>query len=363
MSGDLVNMTSRSNIDESKRRLFTQKAVDDLGGTMATLMCVLGDRLGLFKDLAFNGPADGRELAQRTGINERYAGEWLNGMFCAGYLEYEPGSGRFTLPTEHAPVLAQEGGRVFLGGVYQSLPGLLATLDQLTESFKNGGGVPQEAYGEEWWQGQERYGAIRFDNLLVQRWIPGMPEVQEKLERGVLVADVGCSAGGALIKLAQAFPNSRYFGFDIHAPNVKRASQNARQAGVADRVKFERRDVVEGLPERYDVITTFDVVHDAVDPIGLVRAVRKALKDDGSYIVLEIACSDRLEENLGSLGTIKYGTSLFYCMTSSLAGGGAGLGTMGLPEPKLREITVAAGFSSVRHVWQDNFNILYEVKP
>ena len=356
-------MASRPKMDETKRRQFTQKAVDDLGGTMAILMCVLGDRLGLFKDLASNGPANGRELAQRTGIDQRYAGEWLSGMFCAGYLEYDAASGRFTLPPEHAPVLAQEGGRVFLGGVYQSLPGLLATLDQLTESFRNGGGVPQYAFGEQWWEGQERYGTIRFDNLLVQRWIPGMHEVQEKLERGALVADVGCGAGGALINLAQAFPNSRFFGFDVYAPNVKRASLNAQQAGVADRVEFEQRDVVEGLPEPYDVITTFDVVHDAVDPIGLVGSVRKALKDDGTYIVLEIACSDQLEENFGSSGTVKYGTSLLYCMTSSLAVGGSGLGTMGLPEPKLREIAVAAGFSSVRRVWEDNFNILYEVKP
>ena len=201
-------MASRPYIDETKRRLFTQKAVDDLGGTMAVLMCVLGDRLGLFKDLASNGPSDGRELAQRSGINQRYAQEWLNGMFCAGYLEYDPGSGRFTLPPEHAPVLAQENGRVFLGGVYQSLPGLLAALDRLTESFRSGGGVPQDAYGGEWWEGQERYGAIRFDNLLVQRWLPSMPEVREKLDRGALVADVGCGAGGALINLAQAFPNS-----------------------------------------------------------------------------------------------------------------------------------------------------------
>ena len=363
MADELMNMANGPDIDGAKGRQFTQKAVDDMGGLMATLMCVLGDRLGLFKDLASNGPADDRELAQRAGVDQRYAEEWLKGMFCAGYLEHDPESGRFILPPEHAPVLAQEGGRVFMGGAYQSFPGLLSTLDQLTEAFRTGGGVPQDAYGKEWWEGQERYGAIRFDNLLVQRWVPGMPEVQEKLETGALVADVGCGAGGALINLAQAFPKSRFFGFDLFAPNVARATLNALQAGVSDRVGFEQRDVAKGLPRRYDVITTFDVVHDAVDPLGLVSAVRAALNDDGSYVLLEIASSGQLEENLGSLGTITYGTSLFYCMTSSLAAGGAGLGTMGLPEPKLRELTIAAGFSSLRRVWEDNFNILYEVKP
>ena len=356
-------MANQSKIDETKRRLFTQKANDDLGGTLAVLMAVLGDRLGLFKDLASNGPADSRDLARRTGIDQRYAKEWLKGMFCAGYLEHDPGSDRFTLPPEHAPVLAQEGGRVFLGGVYQSIPGMLVTLDRLTQSFRDGAGVPQDAFGQDWWEGQERYGAIRFDNLLVQRWIPSIPQVQQKLEQGALVADVGCGAGGALIKLALAFPNSRFLGFDLYGPNVERASLNAQENGVADRVEFEQRDAAEGLPGRYDVITTFDVVHDAVDPVGLVSAVRKSLRDEGTYIVLEIACSDRLEDDLGSLGTVKYGTSLFYCMTSSLAGGGAGLGAMGLPEPRLREMTLAAGFSSLRSVWEDSFNILYEVKP
>ena len=241
-------MAGQPKIDDAKRRQFTQKAVDDMGGLMTTLMCVLGDRLGLFKDLAASGPADGRELAQRVGVDQRYAEEWLNGMFCAGYLEHDAKSGRFTLPPEHAPVLAQEGSRVFLGGAYQSFPALFSALNRLTEAFKSGGGVPLEAYGTDWWEGQERFGAIRFDNLLVQRWIPGMPEVKEKLESGALVADVGCGAGGALINLAQAFPKSQYFGFDIFAPNVERATLHAQQAGVSDRVKFEQRDVAEGLP-------------------------------------------------------------------------------------------------------------------
>ena len=175
-----------------------------------------------------------------------------------------------------------------------------------------------------------------------------MPEVKEKLESGALVADVGCGAGGALINLAQAFPKSQYFGFDIFAPNVERATLHAQQAGVSDRVKFEQRDVAEGLPQHYDVITTFDVVHDASDPLGFVCSVRTALKDDGSYVLLEIACSDNLEENLGSIGAITYGTSLLYCMTTSLATGGAGLGTMGLPEPKLRGVDRCRRFQQHR---------------
>ena len=356
-------MASSQELDETKGRRFTQKAVDDLGAAMTIIMCTLGDRLGLFKDLAAGGPTTCEGLAKRTGINERYAREWLSGLACAGYLEYDPASGLFTLPAEYAPVLAHEGGRVFLGGVYQYVPAMLSTLDLLTEAFKQGGGVAQADFDLRMWDGMARHTGARFDNLLVRRWIPDMPEVQAKLENGALVADVGSGAGIALIRMAQAFPKSRFVGFDVYRPNVETATANAREAGVEDRVRFEQQNVAEGLPGSYDVITTFDVVHDAVDPGGLIASIRRGLKDDGLYVVLEITCSDKLEENIGSAGAVKFGISMMYCMTTSLAGGGEGLGTMGLPEPKLLELATGAGFSSVRRVWEDAFATLYEVRP
>jgi 2-polyprenyl-3-methyl-5-hydroxy-6-metoxy-1,4-benzoquinol methylase len=191
-----------------------------------------------------------------------------------------------------------------------------------------------------------------------------MPDVQAKLERGAQVADVGCGRGRALVKLAQAFPNSRYIGYDVFAPNIERATANARAAGVADRVRFEQRDVSQGLPEPHDVITTFDVVHDAVDPVGLLRSIRQGLRADGVYVCLDTNCSDRLEENIGPLGAMLHGFSVLDCMTTSLARGGAGLGTLGFHEPKVRELSAEAGFPSVRRVPLENpFNHLYEIRP
>ena len=357
-------MTSQSALDQAKMEAFVGKVLGDTSAALTTTLAVLGDRLGLFKDLAARGPATSVELATRAGINERYAQEWLGGMACANYLDYDPASRRFSLPPEHAPALAQEGGPVFFGGVYQMMTGMSGVLDRLTAAFRAGGGVPQSAYDDNMWDGLERFTNGWFENLLTQQWIPGMPAVQTKLERGAQVADIGCGRGRALIKLAQAFPRARYIGFDIFRPTIERATANAQAAGVADRVRFEQCDVAKGLPAQYDVILTFDVVHDAVDPVGLLRTIRQGLRADGVYVCLDINCSDKLQENQGPLGAMFHGFSVLYCMTTSLAGGGMGLGTLGFHEPKVRELCAEAGFSSVQRVPLVNpFNNLYEIRP
>jgi SAM-dependent methyltransferase len=244
------------------------------------------------------------------------------------------------------------------------IPAMITVFDQLTEAFQNGGGVPQSAYPPAFWDGLERHTAGWFENLLLQQWIPAMPEVEAKLQRGVSVADVGCGRGRALIKLAQAFPSSRFVGYDVFPLAVEQASARARAAGVAERVKFQQLDAAKGIPEEFDIITTFDVVHDAVDPLGLLRAIRQALRDNGHYICLDINCSDKLEENAGPFGAMFHGVSVMYCMTTSLAGGGAGLGTLGFHEHKVQELCTAAGFSAVRRLPLENpFNLIYEIKP
>src|SRR5262249_25619297 len=297
-------MPDQPALDQAKMEAFVHKVLGDTSAAMTTTLAALGDRLGLFKDLAANGPATSVELATRTGIHERYAREWLGGMASAGYLAYDPASPRFTLPAEPAPALAQEKGSVFFGGVYQQFTALVGILDPLTEAFRAGGGVPQSAYNDHMWDGIERFTNGWFENLLTQQWIPAMPEVQAKLERGAQVADVGCGRGRALIKLAQAVPQARYIGYDIFGPTIERATANARVAGVADRVRFEQRDVSKGLPEPYDVITTFDVVHDTADPVGLLRTIHQGLRADGVYVCLDVNCSDKLQENQGPLGAM-----------------------------------------------------------
>ena len=225
-------------------------------------------------------------------------------------------------------------GPFFVGGIYQMLPAQAGVFDHVVSAFRNGGGVSQSQYTDMMWDGLERLTSTWFENLLLQLWIPAMPDVKAHLERGCDVADVGCGRGRGLIKLAQAFPRSRYIGYDNFGPTVARAIANAREAGVSDRVRFEERDVSKGLPEQFDVITTFDVVHDAVDPLQLLQSIHRALRPGGVYVCLDINCSDKLEENANPLGAMFHGVSVFYCMTTSLANKGADLARSVFTKPR-----------------------------
>lgn len=348
-------------IDREKLKAFLEKATADTAGLFTSVLCVLGDRLGLFRALAGGGPATSAELAERAGVAERYAREWLAGLAAAGYLDHDPASGRFSLPPEHAAVLADETSLYFLGGAYQNFGGLLGTLPRLTEAFRAGGGVAQSEYPPELYEGMARATAPWHDNLLVRRWVPAVPGLEERLRAGIDVADVGCGRGRALLRLAEAFPASRFVGYDAFTPVAEAATAAAERAGLADRLAFRTLDAAGGLPGTYDLVTTFDVLHDAVDPPALLRSIRAALRPGGTYLVLEITCGDTVEDNAGPMGAMRYGMSVMYCMTTSLANGGAGLGTAGLPESVLRAMCAEAGFGEVTRVAENPSNTLYAV--
>lgn len=235
----------------------------------------------------------------------------------------------------------------------------------MAAAFRDGGGAQQAEYGPDLWAGMERFTGGWFENLLLQDWILAVPEVGEKLERGCSLADVGCGAGAALIKLAREFPSSRFVGYDLFPEQVELARRNVAEAGLDDRIELRQGDAAAGLPETYDVITTFDVVHDSADPVGLVRGIREALADDGSYLMVEVKSAEDPDDNVGPIAEFFYGASVFYCMTTSLAQGGAGLGTCGMPESKVREVGHEAGFGSVRvaPIEENPFNVLYELRP
>ena len=335
----------------------------DLSGMWTVALCYVGDRLGLFRDLHEDGPATASELANRAGIDERYAAEWLRGLSAPGYVGHDDRTGRYELSAEHAQVLAVEGGPFFLGGGYQGFGAVLQPLESIVRAFRTGGGARQEEYGPEWWASMERFTNGWFENLLLQVWIPSMPDVERKLRAGCDYADVGCGSGRALVKLAQGFPRSRFVGYDVFPVQVERARTRLQAEGLGDQVSVELADAAELLPERYDVISTYDVIHDAVDPLGLLRGIHGSLSEDGIYVCLDTNCADRHEDNTGPIAAMLYGISVFYCMTTSLANGGAGLGTCGLPEAKARELCTQAGFSGLRRVPMDNpFNTLYEVR-
>jgi SAM-dependent methyltransferase len=352
-------------VDEAAVDAFAEKVLVDYAGANAFFMASIGDRLGLFEALGAAGPATSDELAARTGLQERYLREWLGGMAAGGYLDYDPSTARYTLPPAHVPVLAEEAGPAFFGcAFFDFSTNFGETYHQLLEAFRSGGGVSQEAYGAEVAESIERFTAPWFEHMLVEEWLPEMPAVTSKLNEGASVCDIGCGRGRAVIKLAQSFPRSTFVGLDVYEPAVEAATTAAGNAGVADRARFEIRDATEGLGGLYGIVTTFDVIHDSVDPAAILRSIHAALEPDGRYVCVEISCSDRPEENVGPLGTVLYGLSLAYCLPVSLADGGAGLGTLGLPEPKLTELALGAGFSNVRKLPVDNpFNSIYEISP
>ena len=357
-------MSTTATMDQGRADAFTGRVVGDTAGLTTVVLASIGDQLGLWKDLAETGPATSAELAARTDTTERYVREWLAAMFAAGYLEYDTATRRFRLPPEHEPALVDEPGPAFFGGVHQELLGLVQRVPVVLEAFRRGGGVPQDAFPDDVYVGMDRFTAMWHENLLLQHWLPSCPDAVRKLETGAHLADVGCGQGRAVIRLAQAFPQAEFVGYDILPRNIERARTNARRAGVGDRVRFEVLDAAHGLSETYDIVTTWDVLHDAVDPRGILRSIRSALASDGLYLCLDINCADRVEENVGPLKALLYGFSVLYCMTTSLAHGGDGLGTCGLDPNTFERLCREAGFGGVRQIEMENpFNNLYEVRP
>lgn len=359
-------MASALELDMGKAQTFAFKVVGDAIAQLMGPLSVIGDRLNLFETLGAAGPVTSAEFAARANINERYAREWLSAMACHGYVTFDNQTKRFTLPPEHALVLVDQDSPLYFASLTVGMPTYYANVDLLTDAFQHGGGVPQDRFGADWRCGLERFTRLFFHNNLVQEWIPAMPEVDAKLRAGGSVADVGCGSGLALIYLAQAYPNAVCVGYDAYAPAIENARANARAAGMADRVRYEVCNATKGIPGMYDLITTFDVVHDMPFPRPALKEIRRALTPDGTYFVQEINFSGDLQENIDhplGVGAFGYAASVNYCMTQALAVGGEGTGTcMGLE--KVREMVAEAGFTHFKQLEIPNnpFGLFYEIR-
>jgi 2-polyprenyl-3-methyl-5-hydroxy-6-metoxy-1,4-benzoquinol methylase len=287
-------------------------------------------------------------------------------MACSGYVEYDADTDRFTLPPEQAFCLANPDSPAYFSGLFEMLPTWYANAAKVADAFKTGAGVPQREYGEEFWHGFERFTRAQFLNHLVQDWIAGVDGLDTRLRAGARVADVGSGNGHAILIMAREYPNSTFVGYDSYELAVESARARAADAGVDGQVRYELRDVAEGIPGRYDLITVFDTVHDMVDPIGALTAIREALTRDGVLLWTEFNVSGDLAENLANpinLAKFTYSASTLYCMTTSLAEGGAGIGTCMGPH-KAEELAREAGFGSFRRLpIEDPFTAVYEARP
>src|SRR5271154_6465788 len=354
-------MAKGTEIDLEKCKQVAQTVIGDVASVVHGALCFIGDRVGLFKAMAGAGPLTVDDLAAKSGLSARYVREWLGAMAAAHYVDYDSAADTYLLTPEYAAALADEDSPFFIGSYFQMAQAAVSVAPKVAEAFRNGKGVTQAEYPPSFFEAAERNSRTRYQHKLLRKWIPAMPQVIEKLQAGGLAADVGCGGGRAAIMIAPAVPTARGGGFDIHAESIDRARRNAQAAGVGDRATFEVANGT-GLPARgFDFISTFDVVHDSVDPVGLMSGIRRALKPDGTYLVQEINISNAVGENLKPMGKMIYSVRTLYCMTTSLAHGGAGIGAA-MGEPKARELAAAAGFTHFRKLpVEDDFAVLYEL--
>jgi 2-polyprenyl-3-methyl-5-hydroxy-6-metoxy-1,4-benzoquinol methylase len=350
-------------IDQAKLEAFMGQAVTDMGAIISAPLMLIGERLGLYKAMAHAGPLTSQEVAERSGAAERYVREWLRNQAAGGYVTYDPDSDRYTLPDEHALALADEESPFYILGVYDSVASLYADEDQILEAFRSGEGMGWHEHDHRLFRGTERFFRPGYRAHLVGEWIPALDGVQEKLERGAKVADVGCGHGASTIIMAEAFPNSEFFGFDYHAPSIERAQEAAKEAGVDDRITFAT-DAAKDYPGHgYDLVCVFDCLHDMGDPVGASRHVLETLDPDGTWMIVEPFANDRVEENLNPVGRVFYGASTVICTPASLSQEvGLALGAQA-GEARLTEVLEEGGFARVRRATETPFNLILEARP
>lgn len=350
-------------VDEERLNQLLERAVSDFGAAWHAPLVVIGDRLGLYRALAENGPMTSAELAAGTQTHERYVREWLRAQAAGGYVSYDRASERYFMSPEQAMVLADEESPTFLVGAFQgAVAGLLAT-PKIEAAFRSGQGVGWDEHDAELFRATERLFRPGYAEYLVRDWIPALDGKADRLAQGARVADIGCGFGASTILMAQAFPASRFTGYDYHENSVRIASERAQAAGVADRVRFEVAGAKSYNGGDYDLVAAFDCLHDMGDPIGVAAHVLETLAPEGSWMIVEPFANDRVEENLNPVGRAFYSVSTMVCTPCSLAQEvGLGLGAQA-GEARLREVVTQGGFSRFRRVAQTPFNLIFEARP
>src|SRR5437764_204828 len=349
-------------VDGDKLMDFVFRAVDEVGATLNAALVVMGDKLGLYRALAGAGPLTPTELAERTGTAERYVREWLNAQAAGGYVEYDPESGRYTLPPEQALALTDSESPAYLPGFFQIAFGSVVDSPRITDAAQSGEGVGWHQHNHDVFEGCERFFRPGYNANLLTSWLPALEGVVEKLERGASVADVGCGHGSSTILMAKAFPNSTFTGSDYHGGSIETARERAREAGI-DNARFEVAPAAGYSGTRYDFVTMFDCLHDMGDPVGAARHVRESLADDGTWMIVEPAAGDRVEDNLNPVGRAYYGFSTLLCTPASLSQEvGLALGAQA-GEARIRDVVTAAGFTRFRRVAETPFNNVFEARP
>lgn len=325
---------------------LSRQVAMDFGASLTVALAYIGDRLGIFKTMAQGAQLTTRQLAERTGLDERYLREWTATMAAAGYLDYRAADATFKLNPQQAQVLANEESRFFMAGAFQYAVTCYRQIFKLMDAFKEGGGVAFADFGPEIVEAIERLFHVGYETSVASQWIPALPEIYQRLKTGGEAAEVGCGAGQCLIPVAGAFPNSRFFGYDADRTSIQRARQKATLSGLTSRVSFEEI-AAESLSfnDRFDLVMAFNCIHDMAHPRAVLATICRILKPGGALLWSEANASDRLEENISQTGRTLYAASTMHCLTVSLASGGEGLGTV-VGENQARRMAEEAGFAN-----------------
>jgi SAM-dependent methyltransferase len=358
-----MSTTETPPLDQSKLDAFVGRFLGDLGTAMHLPTVLVGDRLGLYRAMADGEPVSPADLAERTGTNERYVTEWLAAQAAAAYVDYEPDTGTFRLPPEHAALLIDQGAPVFIPGAFQLAASGVKDEPLITEAFRTGEGVAWHDHHPDLFVGCERFFRPGYAAHLVDEWLPALDGVEVKLRAGARVADVGCGHGASTLIMAKAFPESSFVGFDYHDASIEAARRSADAAGLGGRVRFDVASAREYPGNDYDLVAFFDCLHDMGDPVGAARHVRSSLGPEGTWMIVEPYATDRLEDNLNPVGKIYYGASTLICTPASRAQEvGLALGAQA-GEERMRNVVTEAGFTRFRRAAETPVNIVYEARP
>ncbi|MFC4352482.1 class I SAM-dependent methyltransferase [Fodinicurvata halophila] len=350
-------------INEDKLNELVGQMLTDLGGAFTVPLVRIGDELGLYKVLHEEGAMNSQELAAATGCSERYLREWLCGQAAANYLTYDRESDRFSLSPEQAMIFAVKDSPVYLIGAFDTMAAMLDNQQKVQSAFRSGAGVGWSDQASCLFCAVARFFRPGYVNSLVNDWLPSLDGVVEKLERGARVADVGCGHGISTILMAEAFPNSTFVGYDFHESSIEAASAHAREHGVTDNTRFEVGLAKDFSESDLDLVTCFDCLHDMGDPRGAAEHIKKRLKPDGTWMIVEPLSGNTVEENLNPVGRLFYAASTMICVPTSLDQEvGAALGAQA-GEKRLSDVIKAGGFGQVRRATEGPFNMILEATP
>ena len=349
-------------VDQDKLEAFVGQMLNDLGGAFSVPLVRIGGKFDLYGTLERGGAMTSDQLAQKTGLAERYLREWLSAQAASNYLAYDPATKAFSLPPEQAMVFANEESPVYMMGAFDCVASYIQNQDAIERAFKTGEGVQWGDQPGCLFCGVAEFFRPGYLENLVEAWLPALDGVVDKLNAGARVADVGCGHGISTLMMAEAFPNSEFIGYDFHEESIKEARAHAEDHGVQN-ARFETALAKQFDGEgSFDLVCSFDCLHDMGDPAGASAHIRDSLKSDGTWMIVEPIAADELEDNLNPVGRLLYSASTMVCVPTSLAQEvGAALGAQA-GEASLRTVIAEGGFTNIRRATETPFNMILEAR-